>query len=425
MISKRWFISFICLIIILSAIPAHAQSESPAQPTLNAKGAILIEASTGKVLFEQDADISIAPASFTKIMTLYLTFEAIKQGLVRLEDEIWVSKRAWQTGGSKMFIEVNEQVPLEELIKGIAVVSGNDACVAVAEHLYGSVDAFVTAMNRKASELGLAGTHFANPHGLPDEEQVTTPRDMAVLCRDYLQRFPEALKYHSMQEYTFNEITQPNRNRLLVKDNTVDGLKTGYVADAGYHLTATALRDGMRLIAVVMGAESPRVREREALKLLNYGYRHYARATPFDSQTAAARVKIWKASIEELDLFPEHTVNMIVPHAKKDSIHWEITTEPRVVAPVAAGQKLGEITIYLGDDLVEKVPLVSNVEVPPGPWYKRLWHGLLMFGPAYWKVAGAAVAGLFILLVIVSFFRRRGSARRGSSPLGGKTRTKW
>ncbi len=282
---------------------APKQSSSDLSPgQVEARSAILVDVSTGSTLFEQNADELIEPASFTKILTLYLLFEAMQQGKVSMSEGAWVSETAWRTGGSKMFVGVGTKVPLEDLIKGIAVVSGNDACVAVAEHLHGSLDTFVEAMNRKARELGMAQSHFLNPHGLPADGQITTAKEMAILDTAYLQRFPESLRFHSMREYTYNEITQYNRNHLLLKDSTVDGLKTGFVEAGGYHLAATAQRDGMRLLAVVMGAERPAIREREALKLLNYGFRNFTMVLPFPDGQPVKTIKVWKGIQDQVDL---------------------------------------------------------------------------------------------------------------------------
>jgi D-alanyl-D-alanine carboxypeptidase (penicillin-binding protein 5/6) len=385
-------------------------------PEVEARAAVLEEVSTGEVLVSQNPDELIAPASFTKVLTLYLVFEALERGNARLQDPVWVSEKAWRTGGSKMFIEVGKKVPLEELIKGIAVVSGNDACVAVAEHLYGSVDAFVEAMNRKARELGMTRSHFENPHGLPAEGQVTTARDMATLARSYIQRFPQALQYHSMTEYTYNGITQPNRNRLLLKDSSVDGLKTGYVESAGYHLAATARRDGMRLLAVVMGAASPAVREREAHKLLNYGFRRYVSVAPPDPSTPVKVVRVWKGTVDQVSLFPQAAHPIILKKESAQGIRWESNAPDWVTAPIQENQVLGEALLKSGDAVLARINLVSRQEVPLGGFFKRLWHSVLQVrwtGWAHWGKALAGVgAGAVVLLGAIGWIRARGRRRK-------------
>jgi D-alanyl-D-alanine carboxypeptidase (penicillin-binding protein 5/6) len=299
------------------------------------------------------------------------------------------------------------------------VVSGNDACVAVAEHLYGSTEAFVEAMNRKAAELGMSKSHFMNPHGLPAEGQLTTARDMATLAVAYLRRFPECLKYHSIKEYTYNNINQYNRNRLLLKDPSVDGLKTGFVAAAGYHLAATAQREGMRLLSVVMGAATPAVRERESLKLLNYGYRFYTLVQPFPQGQPITRVKVWKGMKDELDLFPNDAPCFLIPQTQKKSLRWEVHVSDEIEAPVAAGQSFGEVVFYVSDQAKRTVQLVSQEEVLRGSWFKRFYQSFLHAPKISWMwvlgVLGCIAAGVAVFFFVVN---RKGSRRSRSSLTG-------
>jgi D-alanyl-D-alanine carboxypeptidase (penicillin-binding protein 5/6) len=240
---------------------------------ITARSAILMNMTTGRILYAHNADAPIQPASITKVLTLYLADEAIREGKVHPSDPVRVSRKAGQTGGSKMFIETGSEIPLEELLKGVAVVSANDASVAVAEYIGGDVEGFVERMNRKARELGMTHSLFRNPNGLPAKGQVTTARDMLILAREYLLRFPESLDIHSQQYYTYRDITQHNRNALLKRYPDADGLKTGWVQKAGYHIIATAKRGENRLIAVVMGAKNPSIRTRETERLLDEGFR--------------------------------------------------------------------------------------------------------------------------------------------------------
>lgn len=258
----------ILMLLLWPALPEAVQV-SPA----SSLSAIVMDVKTGRILHARNADAPVQPASITKILTLYLADEAIREGRVRPGDPVKISRRAWRTGGSRMFIEAGSEIPLAELLKGVAVVSANDAAVAVAEYLAGSVPAFVERMNLKARELGMTQSVFRNPNGLPAKGQVTTARDMLILARAYLQRFPEALGLHSQQAFTYGHITQPNRNTLLKSCPDVDGLKTGWVSAAGYHIVVTAKRDQTRLIAVVMGAKNPSSRNREAQALLDEGFR--------------------------------------------------------------------------------------------------------------------------------------------------------
>jgi D-alanyl-D-alanine carboxypeptidase len=265
---------FGCVLLLFSlCLLFHQTSYANVNQHVNARSAILLDMENGSVLFEQNADYLIAPASITKILTLYVIFEAIKQGQVRLSDKVEVSRRAAATGGSRMGLRAGTYVPLEEIVKGIAVVSGNDACVAAAEHVSGSVERFVKKMNAKARELGMTRSEFMTPNGLPATGQVTTARDIARLSVAYLRRFPESLLIHSMQSYTYGTHSHHNANRLLGKCPGVDGLKTGFVCASGYNISATAKRSGVRVLAVVMGARNPWIRCSEAERLIEAGFR--------------------------------------------------------------------------------------------------------------------------------------------------------
>ncbi len=388
-----------------------ASESSPGE--VNAKAAILMEVSTGTILYEQNADELIEPASFTKVLSLYLIFEALQRGNIQMKDEVYISDLAWRTKGSKMFVGVGTRVPLEELLKGIAVVSGNDGCVAAAEHLSGSVEAFVDNMNRKAKQLGMDRSRFLNPHGLPAEGQITTARDMATLGAAYIRQFPQALGYHSMKEYTYNNITQHNRNHLLNKDPTVDGLKTGFVAAAGYHLAGTAQREGMRLLAVVMGAETPRIREREAMKLLNFGFRYYTMVHPFPEGQPVTTIQIWKGEKDEIGLYPTEMAAFIIPRAQKNQLRWEVRTTKDVVAPIKINEALGEVVFYVSDQPKRTVALVSQEDVNQAGWFKRTWQTLLQIHKLDWRWFAGITGGIALVLIVAFLLanRRQGFRR--------------
>jgi D-alanyl-D-alanine carboxypeptidase (penicillin-binding protein 5/6) len=268
-IAKKIFGPFAILWIILLWSSLSAAGDL----RLTVRSAILMDMTTGRILFTHNADDPLPPASITKVLSLYLADEAIRDGKVHPADPVKISRKAGRTGGSKMFIQAGSEIPLEELLKGMAVVSANDASVAVAEYIGGNVDMFVEQMNRKARELGMSRSFFKNPSGLPARGQFTTARDMMILASDYLRRFPESLDLHSRQYYTYHDITQRNRNSLLRQYPNADGLKTGWVVKAGYHIVATAKRGNTRLIAVTMGAKTPAIRARETEKLLDEGFR--------------------------------------------------------------------------------------------------------------------------------------------------------
>ncbi|NLI81544.1 MAG: D-alanyl-D-alanine carboxypeptidase [Deltaproteobacteria bacterium] len=386
---------------------------------IDARSAMIVETHTGSTLLEYNADETIEPASFTKVLTLYLVFEALREGRVRLSDELWISEAAWRTGGSKMFVGMGTKVPLEELIKGITVVSGNDACVAVAEHLNGSVESFVNAMNVKAKELGMTRSHFMNPHGLPAEGQVTTARDMAKLGSSYLRSFPEAIRYHSIREYTYNNITQYNRNHLLLKDPSVDGLKTGFVGAAGYHLSATAQREGMRLLAVVMGAATPGAREREALKLLNFGFRNYAFVQPFPEGQPVGAIRVWKGEKDAVNLYPQELPGFPIAQTQRNTLKWEVRTLGEITAPVSQNQPLGELVFLVSDVSQKSIPLVSREEIPLGGVFKRMWHSVRQIHKLDWRWVAALLGFLgTIALVGLLVSNRQSLFKRSRSPYG-------
>lgn len=264
-----FFFGFFCIFFCRHALAASSLY-------INAKSAMLMNMTSGEVLFSQNPDEPIPPASITKILSLYLVFEAMKEGSVRPSDVVKISRKAGRTGGSRMFIQAGKEVTLGELVKGMAIVSANDASVAVAEYVGGNMDEFVHRMNLKAQELGMTQSHFKNPNGLPIKGQYTTARDILKLSRQYIAHFPQSLNIHSMTSFTYNNITQPNRNRLLGKYPGVDGLKTGHIYQSGYHIVATAQKGDARLIAVVMGSRTPKVRTNEARRLLDEGFRMVA-----------------------------------------------------------------------------------------------------------------------------------------------------
>ena len=272
----RKFVTYLCLLVIAASSLSVGELLAAPRIKLKAKSAILINDSNGNVLYTKNPDRPMHPASLTKILSLYLVHEAITQGRIHPTDTVKISMNAQLTGGSSMYLVDETEVVLDDLIKGMAVVSANDASIAVAEHLGGSIDGFVSMMNAKAKALGMKRSHFVNPNGLPARGQVTTARDILKLSRAYISDFPEALQIHSMQEYTFGNITQRNSNTLLKQCEDVDGLKTGFVRSAGFHLVATAKRGDTRLIAVVMGEKNPRIRSRDTTRLLEQGFRMVA-----------------------------------------------------------------------------------------------------------------------------------------------------
>jgi len=374
----RWFIAFFFLSIVLNAFYAH-HSFGEVQYQANAKAAVLFDVDSHQFLLEQDADKKIAPASFTKVMTLYLAQDALQKGLISLDDEVYVSKKAWKTNGSKMFIEVGKRVPITDIFKGIAVVSGNDACVALSEHMAGKEDAFVEQMNLKAKSLGLINTAFQTSNGLPAEGQYTTARDMTLLSHYYIKDHPNALGLHSLQEFTYNNITQENRNRLLKLDDRVDGLKTGYIEEAGYHLIATATQDARRLIAVVMGAKSWRDRENEALKLLNYGFRNFILQEVVKEGAVIETVPVQGGKYDTVDLVAPDTMVVSVFQHDQDYLNVINKIPSSIVAPVRKGEVLGKVIVEVNGKQLHQVNLLAKQAVPKG-WQAYWQYGIVILG---------------------------------------------
>jgi D-alanyl-D-alanine carboxypeptidase (penicillin-binding protein 5/6) len=379
--------------------PTTGQRQDPM--TAHAKSVVLMEALSGQILSEQHKDEKIAPASFVKLLTLYVVHDMIRAGKVKLTDEVYISKKAWETGGSKMFVDLDSKVPLEEIIKGIAVVSGNDACIAAAEHVYGSIETFVKAMNDTAQRLGMTSSHFDNPHGLPSPQQYVTAYDMAILAKNYISEFPEALKYHSILEYTYSGIKQYNRNRLLRKDSSIDGLKTGYVEEGGYHLLATAKRDERRLIAVVMGAKSPSVREEEALKLLNYGYRNFAFVSLFPKGKVLYELPVWKGKDKSVSIVAHEEGMNVIPAEQKDKITQEKFLPDYVVAPIDKGQEIGKHIVKVGQNVFKTIPYIAEKDVKRAAFPKAWLHSVFLMGKG--KTILLIVVGIMVVPALVFF----------------------
>jgi serine-type D-Ala-D-Ala carboxypeptidase (penicillin-binding protein 5/6) len=376
------------------ARPAETAAGAQDGLTVNAKGAVLMEGTSGRILYEVNKDQKIPPASFVKLMTLYIVFDSIRNDKLKFTDEVYISKKAWETGGSKMYVELGAKVPVEELIKGVAVVSGNDACVALAEHLAGSTETFVKQMNDLAKKLGMHNSVFENVHGLASDQQVATAYDMAILAKSYINAFPEALRFHSMQEYSYAGIQQYNRNRLLRKDSSVDGLKTGYISEeSGYHLVATAKREERRLIAVVMGAKTRASREDEAMKLLTHGYRNFTFVSVLAKDKVLYELPAWKGKSGTLPVVAREAVVIVVPANQKDKIEHDKTLPEFVVAPIHKDQEVGTYVVKIGAEVIRTVPLLAGEELKRAAFPKVLWHSVLLLGK------GKTV--LFILLLVV------------------------
>ena len=374
---------FLCLSLFLVPLLAFAQ-QMPTPPALAAKSWLLIESSSGQVLASQAADERLEPASLTKLMTAYLTFSAIKQGTIKLDQAIPVSERAWRAQGSRMFIQVGTQVVVEDLIKGMIVQSGNDACVALAEAIAGSEENFVQLMNKEAARLGLKNTHFENSTGLPHPSHLASVKDLAALATAIIRDFPEFYPIYSIKEYTYNKIKQHNRNMLLTRDPTVDGMKTGYTDAAGYCLVASAQRDfpngKRRLLSVVMGTASKEARASESQKLLNWGYSAFDAVRLFDKGQAISTVPVWKGSQPTAKLGAAGPVFVAVPRGEGAKLQTKIERTDPLVAPLTVGQRVGTLKVSTAAGApVAEVPLVVQEAVPLAGIFGRAWDAMRLW----------------------------------------------
>ncbi|CAN5454548.1 D-alanyl-D-alanine carboxypeptidase family protein [soil metagenome] len=363
---------------------ASVQKPSPTQilaaaPTLNAQSYILMDANSGQILAEKNIDELRPPASLTKLMTLYIASKALRDKHIHLSDEVRVSKTAWKTGGSRMFIQVDTLVPVKDLLQGIIVASGNDATVAIAEHIAGSDSSFVDLMNKQAAILGMRNSHFMDSNGLPDPQHHSTARDMATLARSIIGDFPEDYKWYSQKSFTYNKITQPNRNRLLWHDASVDGLKTGHTAEAGYCLVASAVRNGMRLIAVVMGAPSDRVRSDAVGSLLNYGFRFYKTYQLYPPNSAVASPRVWLAKEQHVPLGVARGIYITIPQHEYQNLQPSVVlNSTQLMAPIQKGQVYGALKVTLHGKEISSQPLVALVDDPLGNLWRRLSDRLVL-----------------------------------------------
>jgi D-alanyl-D-alanine carboxypeptidase (penicillin-binding protein 5/6) len=347
----------------------------------DAQSAVLMDGLTGQVLFEQNSNLRIPPASFVKVMTLYLVYDAIRAGQIKMDDMVTVSERAWRMQGSKMFIKVGERVKVEDLMKGVAIASGNDACIALAEHVSGSEEAFVSKMNEKAKLLGLKDSQFKNSHGMPGEDQYTTAMDMAILSKRYIEDHPEALVFHSTVEFEYNGIRQGNRNTLLQKNIGVDGLKTGHVEESGYHLAATAKRDGQRMIAVVMGCDKVRKRAPEAQKLLEYGFKNFSTVEAVKKDATFGPVKVKRGKLNQVILTAAEDGRVTVAKGKENLVSVVPQLPQFIVAPIQKGQVVAKVVIQNEGKVAKEVNLLASLSVeksliPPWPILVGIGCGL-------------------------------------------------
>ncbi len=371
----------LCALTLAIVLPAglRAQALIPPPPDVQASGYLLIDAHTNHVIAAHNIDEPLPPASLTKIMTSYLAARELAAGRISHDDEVRISVAAWRTPGSRMFIQEGTTVRFEDLLRGMIIQSGNDASVAIAEHIAGSEDAFANMMNQQAQQLGMTDTFYLNSTGLPAEGHVTTPRDLAKVARALITEFPDHYAMYSERSFTYNDIQQPNRNRLLWRDRSVDGMKTGHTTEAGYCLVASAERDGMRLVSIVMGTSSDEARMRESNKLLSYGFRYYETRRLYGAGERLRVSDVWRGQAGEVGLGLAEAAYITIPRGHYGDLEAEIEQQRVLRAPIDEGEQLGMLRVKLGDDLVYEAPLVALEPVTEAGFFKRLWHSVVLF----------------------------------------------
>ena len=375
---KKCLVSFATIVLSLQGLSAvQAQQLIPAPPELAAKAYILIDANTGHILVENNADMPLPPASLAKMMTTYIVSNEIAAGRMTKDEMVLISDNAWEKGGAKtdgstMFLNPRTRVSVSDLMRGVIIQSGNDASIALAEHISGDEIAFSDVMNHQASLLGMNSTQYYNSTGLPYEGMVSTARDLSLLARAIIQDHPEHYSIYSEKYFKYNNINQPNRNRLLWRDSSVDGLKTGHTNAAGYCLVSSAKRREMRLISVVMGADSDKARARETQKLLSYGFRHYDTKTIYTTgDIIKENAKVWYGKEEFLNLTIADNVTLTLPRGAQKSLSANIFVDEQIKAPIAAGQELGRLQVSLNDEVLIDIALVAEKDVAQSGFFAR------------------------------------------------------
>ena len=372
--------TFLSLYLANLTLATAAPALIPAPPRVSAKAYLLIDHNSGQVLAEHNADKQIEPASLTKLMTAYVVFYEVERGGISLDDEVKISEKAWRMGGSRMFIKVNSMVSVKELLKGLIIQSGNDASVALAEHVANNEASFVELMNQHAERLNMTATHFNNSTGWPDKDHYTTARDLAKLTRAIINDFPKHYATYKEKEYTYNNIRQYNRNRLLWLDDRVDGLKTGHTEAAGYCLISSARQNKMRLISVVTGTDRDAIRISASRKLLNYGFRFFETHLIYEAGSEITNMRVWKGEEEKVSLGISENLYVTTPKGSRKKIKNNIKIEAMIEAPVIKGKAYGQLNIMLADKKIATQDLIAlNTANEGGSWRKLSDNIQLMF----------------------------------------------
>lgn len=378
------FRSLIAVVVLATGtanVSTYAQQPVliPSPPQVSASSYLLMDPKSGRIIMEDNTHERLPPASLTKMMTAYIVERELDENRLQMSDLVTVSVKAWQTGGSRTFIQEGTQVTVEDLLKGVIIQSGNDASVALAEHIAGTEEAFAEVMNQQALLLGMRDTSFMNATGLPHPEQYSTAFDMALLAGAIVYDYPDNYPLYAEKHFTYNNIRQPNRNALLWRDPSVDGLKTGHTEEAGYCLVASANRDDTRFVAVVMGTSSPEVRAREVQKMLNYGFRYYETAKVFSGSDELVEGRVWGGASDQLSLGIAEDLYLTIPRDSRSKLESVVEVDSVIHAPLSAGDELGTVKVTLGGETLAELPLLALETVPEGGFFKRIMDSVKLF----------------------------------------------
>ena len=351
----------------------------PPAPDIDAKGYVLMDANSGAIIAQKNMDKKMPPASLTKLMTLYVASQAIDQGQINLDDKVTISEKAWKTGGSRMFVNVGSHVPLKDLIDGVIIASGNDACVAIAQYVAGDEKSFAHIMNQTAARLGMRNSHFTDSTGLPNSAHFSTPHDLAILAQHIVNDFPQDYTWYKQKWIKYNNIRQPNRNRLLWRDADVDGLKTGHTKAAGYCLISSAKRDDMRLISVVMGTPSDSSRTNDSQALINWGFRFYKTYKLFDANQAIQTPRVWLGQNKHIPVGLTKPFYVTIPNGSYNTLKAKVTLNKTLKAPIQKGEQVGQVQVTLGNKDVTQLPLLALQDDPKGGLWSRFFSHIALF----------------------------------------------
>ena len=372
---------FLILFLLFFTLNAHSSAIfTPQAPSIQAQSYLLWDLNANKILSSQNEKMRLEPASLTKLMTAYLAFSALKNNQLQLDQQLIVSENAWKQEGSRMFLNVGKTASVDELLKGMIVQSGNDASVVLAEAIGGTENNFAQLMNLEAKRLGLKNSHFENATGLPSENHYSTAEDLALLARALIRDFPkEYAHYYALKEFTYNKITQPNRNRLLKMDPSVDGIKTGYTKAAGFCLIASAMREQRRLLSVVLGTPSEKKRISESAALLNWGFGAFSLVKAIDKNTILGEVRIYKGRPKSLKVSLPQSLFVLVPKGLENKVRFAFKARPKLIAPIQNEDVIGELTVLVNDSIFETHPVFANANIAQGGLFERIWDSYLLW----------------------------------------------